>query len=157
MENVVMKGRDALSAKLAQCYIDIRGRRYKFMQMIDFEASVDKSKTEVPILGRTGRAHKANGWSGTFTGTAHYNQSELRQLLLDYKDTGEDVYFSIQITNEDPTSAAGRQTIVLLDCNLDGGTLAKFDADGEILDEDVSGTFDDWKMPEKFNILPGML
>ncbi len=60
---------------------------------------------------------------GTFSGTAHYNQSELRQALLDYKNTGEDVYFEMQITNDDPDSAAGRQTIVFYDCNMDGDTL----------------------------------
>lgn len=81
----------------------------------------------------------------------------MRQLLLRYKDTGEDVYFEIQITNDDPTSAAGRQTIVFIDCNIDGGILAKFDADGEYLDESVEGTFEDFKMPETFKLLDGML
>ena len=39
---------------------------------------------------------------------------------------------------------------------LDGGVLAKFDADGEYLDEDLDGTFEDWSMPEEFNVLDGM-
>lgn len=78
-------------------------------------------------------------------------------MLLDYKNTGEDMYFDIQITNDDPTSAAGRQTIVLIDCNIDGGVLAKFDADGEYLDESVDFTFEDFSMPEEFNILSGMV
>ena len=60
------------------------------------------------------------------------------------------------MTNEDPTSTVGRQTVVLLDCNLDNGTLVKFDADGEYLDEDIEGTFEDFTMPETFNLLDGM-
>ena len=78
-------------------------------------------------------------------------------MMLHYKDTGEDTYFEMQITNEDPTSSAGRQTVVLVDCNIDGGILAKFDADGEYLDEDMDFTFEDFKMPEKFALLNGML
>ena len=74
-----------------------------------------------------------------------------------YKDTGEDVYFEIQISNEDRTSAVGRQTIVLIDCNIDGGILAKFDADGEYLDEDMDFTFEDFRMPETFKELNGFL
>ena len=66
------------------------------------------------------------------------------------------MYFDIQVTNEDPTSAAGRQSIILTGCNLDGGVLAKFDADGEYLDEDINGTFEDWNMPEVFTELAGM-
>ena len=156
LNNVIMKGRDALSAKLAECFVTIDGRRYNFMQMINFEASLEKVKSEVPILGKTGKGHKGNGWSGTFTATAHYNQSIMRQMLIKYKDTGEDTYFEIQVTNEDPTSAAGRQTIVFFDCSTDGGILAKFDADGEYLDESIDGTFEDFKMPESFDLLPGM-
>jgi hypothetical protein len=77
-------------------------------------------------------------------------------MMLDYKDSGEDMYFDIQISNDDPTSAAGRQTVTLLDCNIDGGVLAKFDADGDILDEEVEFTYEDFKMPESFNLLEGM-
>lgn len=85
------------------------------------------------------------------------NQSVLRQALLDYKNTGEDVYFEMQITNDDPTSDAGRQTIIFYDCNTDGGVLAKFDADGEYLDEEIEGTFEDFSMPESFANLTGFL
>ncbi|MBA9087472.1 hypothetical protein FHR92_003957 [Fontibacillus solani] len=156
MNNVTMKARDTISAKLADCFVTINGNRYNFMQMIDFEAKVDKTKTKVPILGRIMEGNKTVGLAGSFSGTAHYNQSIFRQALLDYKNTGIDTYFEIQITNEDPESAAGRQTFVFMDCNTDGGVLAKFDADGEYLDEEIEGTFEDFKMPEGFNILNGM-
>ncbi len=152
-----MKSRDTISAKLAECFITINGNRYNFMQMIDFEAKVDKKKTKVPILGRIMEGNKTVGLSGTFSGTAHYNQSIFRQALLEYKNTGIDAYFEIQVTNEDPESAAGRQTLVFMDCNTDGGILSKFDADGEYLDEEISGTFEDFKMPESFALLNGML
>ena len=155
--NVVMKAKDSISASLAECFVTIEGNRYNFMQMIDFEAKFDKSKTEVPILGKTGKGNKASGWAGTFSATMHYNQSIMRELMLRYKNTGEDVYFEIQVTNSDPTSAAGRQTIVFVDCNIDGGTLAKFDADGDYLDESVEGTFEDFKMPETFDDLDGFV
>lgn len=63
----------------------------------------------------------------------------------------------MQITNDDPTSAAGRQTMIFYDCNTDGGVLAKFDADGEYLDEEIEGTFEDFSMPEAFANLTGFL
>ena len=157
MNNVTMKARDTISAKLAECFITIGGNRYNFMQMIDFEASVEKTKTTVPILGKVMEGNKTVGLAGTWSGTAHYNQSIFRQALLDYKNTGIDTYFEIQVTNDDPESSAGRQTIVFIDCNTDGGILAKFDADGEYLDEDLEGTFEDFKMPESFALLNGML
>lgn len=156
MANAIMKAKDTLSAKLAECYVTIDSRRYNFMQAINLEATFERTKTEVPILGKTGTGNKSTGWKGTGSATFHYNTSIFREMMEKYKNTGEDVYFEIQVTNEDPTSSAGRQTIVLIDCNIDGGTLAKFDADGEYLDEDMDFTFEDFKMPEKFAELSGM-
>lgn len=157
MSNVTMKARDTIAAKLAECYITIGSRRYNFMQMIDMEVTIDKSKSSVPRLGAIMVGHKSCGMEGKFSGTAHYNQSVMRQLLLDYKNSGADTYFEMQITNDDPTSNAGRQTMIFYDCNTDGGTLAKFDADGEYLDEDIEGTFEDFSMPESFANLDGFL
>ncbi len=151
-----MSAKDSVSAKLAECFINIGDNRYNFMQCINLEASFEKSKTEVPILGKTGKGNKSTGWTGTGSATFHYNTSIFRQMMLDYKNTGADVYFDIQVTNDDPTSAAGRQTMVFYGCNIDGGILAKFDADGEYLDEDMDFTFEDFDMPEKFSVLTGM-
>lgn len=150
-----MRGKDAVSGSLAECYITIDGQRFNFMQAITFEASMEKNKTEVPILGKTGKGNKANGWTGTGSMTCHFNQSVMRELLEKYKNTGEDTYFNIEVTNEDPTSAVGRQTLILIDCNLDGGILAKFDADADYLDEDFDFTFEDFQIKETFKELEG--
>ena len=151
-----MNAKDAVSASLAECFITIEGNRYNFMQAINLEASIEKTKSEIPILGRTGKGNKTTGWKGSGSATFHYNTIIFREQLYRYKETGQDVYFDIQITNEDPTSSVGRQTIILKDCNVDGGILAKFDADAEYLDEDLDFTFEDWEMPEQFSHLQGM-
>ena len=36
--NVTMQAKDAISAKLAQCYVTIDDKRYNFMSMTKFEA-----------------------------------------------------------------------------------------------------------------------
>lgn len=156
-ENTVMFSGDTLGAALAECYVTIGDRRYNFMQAINLEAKFEKTKTEVPILGKTGKGNKATGWKGTGSATFHYNTSIFRQMMLDYKNTGSDMYFDMEIINDDPSSKAGSQTINLIDCNIDGGTLAKFDADGEYLDEEFDFTFEDFNMPETFTDLPGFL
>ena len=79
------------------------------------------------------------------------------KLMERYKDTGEDIYFDIQIKNEDPTSEVGSQIVILRGCNLNGGTLVKFDADAEYLDSSVDFTFEDYSIVKEFNNLNGML
>ena len=156
MARNVMHAKDTVSASFAECYVTLEGKRYNLMQAINLEANFEKNKTEVPILGKTGKGNKATGWTGTGSATFHYNTSVFRMLMYRYKETGEDVYFDIQVTNEDPTSAVGRQTVILKDCNVDGGILAKFDADAEYLDEDMDFTFEDFEIPEQFKLLQGM-
>lgn len=158
MANVVMRGRDAVFASLAECFVTLDGKRYNLMQAINVEAKMEKTKTEVPILGKTGMGNKATGWKGTGSCTLHYNQSVFRKFMLEYKGSGTDFYFDMQITNSDPTSAVGEQTIILKDCNLDDIILAKFEAGGEILDEEMAFTFEDWEIVGSgFTLLDGML
>lgn len=154
--NITMLSENAVSAKMAECYFNINGRRYNFMQMIDFTAEVEKKKSSVPILGRPMEGNKTIGLKGTFSGKAHYNQSVMRKALTEYKDSGKDLYFDVMIRNYDRSSGVGAQTVNILGCNADKITLAKFDAAGEWLDETMEGTFEDWNMPEMFKELKGL-
>ena len=154
-----MSARNAVSAKMAECYVTIDGNRYNFMSAINVEVTFEKNKTEVPILGRMNRGHKST--SSTITGSAefHLNTSIWRELAYRFQETGEDVYFDMQITNEDITASdIGRQTIILYDCNLDGITLAAFDADSDdTLTESIDFTVERFEMPEKFDMMSGMM
>lgn len=156
-KNITMNAKDAIAAKLAKCFITLNGNRYNFANMIDMEVKLEKAKSTIPRLGAIMTGHKSTGMEGTFSGTMHYNQSVLRKVLEDYKNTGEDVYFDMQIENNDPTSTAKSQTVILYDCNTDSGILAKFDADGEYIDEEIEGTFEDFSIPESFKQLDGFL
>lgn len=152
-----MNAEDAISGSLGECYVTIQGIVYNLMQAINLEAKMEKTKSEIPILGKTGKGNKTTGWKGTGSATFHYNTSIFREMLYLYKKTGQDLYFDILVTNEDPTSTVGSQTIKLIGCNIDGGILAKFDADAEYLDEDMDFTFEDWELKTPFTLLPGML
>ena len=44
MANITMNAKDAISAKLAECYVTIEGRRYLLMQGKDFEANLKKQR-----------------------------------------------------------------------------------------------------------------
>lgn len=152
----LMDANDAVFGGLAECFITIDGRRYNFMSLTDFESKWEVNVADVPILGKVGMGHKAAGGKGTWSGTAHYNQSHFRAMADTYQKTGAMPYFEIQVSNEDPTSRVGRQTIIHRGCLCDSFTLAKFQAGEEILDEELSGTFESWDMPEKFDELAGV-
>ena len=154
-ENPQMNAKDAVYGSLAECFLTLEGRRYNFMSLTEFESKWEVNVVDVPILGKVGMGHKAAGGKGTWSGKAHYNQSHLRKMADTYQKSGTMPYFEIQVTNADPTSAVGRQTITHHGCLMDTFVLAKFQAGEELLDEELSGTFESWDMPEKFAELPG--
>jgi len=152
-----MQAKDAINAKLAECFVTIEGNRYLLMQAKNFEAKFNKEKQKISILGQTGQGNKTTSWNGTGSMTIYHNTSIFNKLMLRYKNTGEDIYFDTQVTNYDPTSAAGRQTTIYKGCNIDGGVLASFNADGEFTEQDIDFTFEDCEMPEEFKHLDGMM
>ena len=152
-----MKGKDTIAAKMAECFITIGDRRYNFMQMIDMEVQVEKTKTTVPRLGAIMAGHKSCGMEGTFSGTAHYNQSVMRQLLLDYKNSGVDAYFEMQITNDDPSTSVGTQTVVLYNVKLQKMPVAMLDADADFLEEEISFSYTNIEVLNYFKDAPDQL
>ena len=121
---VTMHPRNAVSAKMAECYVTIDGQRYNFMSAIDIEVTFERDKVQVPILGRMNKGNKSVSSSISGSATFYLNQSVWANIAKRFQDTGEDVYFDMQITNEDLTATdVGRQTIILYDCNFDNVVL----------------------------------
>lgn len=149
-----MTGKDVIKGSLAECWVTINGNRYNFAHAISLEATMEKNKTTVPVLGKTGKVTVSSSWEGSGTMTLHYNTSIMRELLYNFKKTGEETYFMIEVYNLLPGTTVPAQSVTLLQCSIDGGIIAKFDADADYLDEDVDFTFDDFEIPQKFDAPP---
>lgn len=154
-----MLAKNAVSAKMAECYVTIEGQRYNFMSAINLEVNFEKGKSEVPILGRMNKGHKAG--SSTITGSAefHFNTSIWRELAYKFQQTGEDLYFDMMIINEDKTAkGVGKQVITLYDCNFDSVLLTAFDADSDDpLTESIDFTAERFEIETAFTMMDGMM
>ena len=115
IKEATMQAKDTVSTKLASAFVTIEGQRYLLFQAKSFEAKIKKNKKTVDILGKTASGNKASGWTGTFDLTIYHNTELFNDLFEKYKNTGEDIYFDLQVTNEDPSSAAGRNTKIYKD------------------------------------------
>lgn len=153
-----LNARDTLSGQEGTAFATITdengGKQNEEMFYVKkLEAKVEKDKTDIKTLGRRGTQHKANGWKGTGSMTIYYVTTLFRQMMLDYISTGKDSYFDLKVTNEDPASAAGKQTIILKNVNLDSVIMASLDTDSTALEEEVSFTFDGVEIESSFNDL----
>lgn len=146
-----LKAKDTISGQEGRAFATINNQVEEMFYIKTLEATVEKQKAEVKTLGRRGVQHKATGWSGSGTMTIFYMTSRFRQMMLDYMKTGVDTYFDIEVTNEDPTSSIGYQTIILRDVNLDSVIMASLDTESDALEEEVSFTFDGVDINQAFS------
>lgn len=149
----ILNAKDTINGTQGTCFAVIDNTRTELMQVKNITATVEKKKTEIPILGITGKQHKAGGWNGTGKMTAYYVSSMFRKMMLDYIKTGKDTYFELMVTNEDPTSSTGTQTVVLKGVNIDTVVFTKLDVEKEALDEEMEFTFNDVDILDTFNEL----
>ena len=146
-----LKSFDPISGKEGVAYAKINGNNEELFFAKTIEASVEKAKSEIKAIGRRMTGHKTTGMSGSGSMTLYYLTPLFRQMLKQYKDTGVDIYFDLVVENNDPSSSAGKQTVLLMDCNLDSVLLTKLDGDSDDpLEEDADFTFEDFDILQEF-------
>ena len=145
-----LKAKDTISGQEARAYMVIDGNSEEMFFAKRLTAYISKEKSEIRTLGKRGVQFKVKGWKGTGQMNIYYATSRFRQMIIDYVEKGEDVYFDIQVINDDPGSGIGCQTVVLKNVNLNKMTAVAFDVDAEALSEDVEFTFDGIELLDSF-------
>ena len=132
--------RDALNGKEGRAFCTINGRQVEMFEESDFK-----------VVGTRLVQKKTTGISLTGSMTLYYGTPEFRELVQAYIKTGDLPYFTMQITNDDPASTVGVQTIAIYNVKLTSGVLALLDADSDFLTEDVSFSFTSFEIISAFN------
>ena len=146
-----MPANDAPSAKLATCFVTIGDRRYAMLMGKDFEATADVESVKVPALGRTVNGYKPSTMDIKFKMTIYHCTEIFDDVVEQFKNTGLMPTFDIQVTSEDPATSVGKSTKIYTDCILDGSVLlSMFDADGELVEQEIEGYAQDFTRPEKY-------
>lgn len=140
-----MRSFHTISGKEGRLFLD--GEELAYIK--EFEATVEKNKIEVPIMGRRMQGHKTIGASGTGTATFYKVTSKFVRLMMDYVKGGPDAYFTFQAVLDDNGSGRGVERVTLYDVNFDSAKIAGLNAEGEALEEEVPFTFEDLDLPEE--------
>ncbi len=140
-EKKVMSVQNTVHGAMAECHVIFDGKPYDFMQAISLH-------TEFRIIRNWfGRPKR---WAGIGTVRFHYNDSAFRRIMAEARARRKDIYFDMLVTNEDPYSNMGRQTILLKGCRINSGAAALFDAESPFLEDFAKFTFKDFEFKEKF-------
>lgn len=142
---------DTISGKEGRAYAKINGNNEELFMAKTIEANVEKNKSEIKAIGKRMTGHKTTGANGSGSMTLYYMTPLFRAMIKQWKETGVDVYFDMVVENDDQESSAGKQSTLLIGCNLDSVVLAKLDGDSDdALDEDVDFTFEDFDILTAF-------
>lgn len=115
------------------------------------EASVDRDKSDIQPVGKRMTLHKTVGSSGSGSCTLYYMSTRFRKDMLDYIKTGVDKYYDMVITNSDPASVSGTQSVKLKGVNFDSMILGQLDGSHTELTEDIDFTFEDYEIITEFD------
>ena len=142
---------DTISGKEGRAYAKINGNNEELFMAKTIEANVEKNKSEIKAIGKRMTGHKTTGANGSGSMALYYMTPLFRAMIKQWKETGVDVYFDMVVENDDQESSAGKQSTLLIGCNLDSVVLAKLDGDSDdALDEDVDFTFEDFDILTPF-------
>ena len=77
-----LRENDTISGKMAKAYIIINNQVEELFYAKSLEATIEKNKVDVPVLGRTNTPQRSAGWSGSGTLTIYYVTSLFRRLRI---------------------------------------------------------------------------
>lgn len=146
-----LSGRDTISTKDAKIFTTINGEVRTMLEAEAFTAKIEKNKEDVQTLGNHWKRKKTTSVEGTGTLGQYKVNSNWLKYGVPYTEGGGDLYFDITLVIEDPTSHAGKQTVLLTGVNLDDIPIADFEADDGVMEDEMDFTFEGVKLIDAFD------
>lgn len=143
--------RDALNGKEGRAVCTINGKQVELFGVKNLKIDYTIDSSDFKIVGTRLVQKKSTGIQLSGSMTIVYGTPQFKQMVKEYMLTGAIPYFTLQVTNNDPATTVGAQTIALYNCRLNSGNLAQLDADADFLTEDVSFDFTSFEILEAFH------
>ena len=135
----------------------IDGRNIEMFNMKKFQSDADFQESDFKVVGTTLVQKKTTGVSLTGSMTIYYGTPYFLRILQEYLKTGRLPYFTLQVTNDDPSTSVGTQTVVLYNMKLQKLPVSMLDADADVLEEEVSFSYTNLEVLNYFNDQPAQL
>lgn len=148
---------DALNGKQGSAFMTLNGQNIEMFNMKKFQSDAEFQETDFKVVGTTLVQKKTTGVSLTGTMTIYYGTPHFLRLLQEYLKTGRLPYFTLQITNDDPATSVGTQTVVLYNVKLQKLPVAQLDADADFLEMEVGFSYTNIEVLNYFNDTPAQL
>ncbi len=134
--------KDTVNGAEGKVFVTREGKQIEVAGMMNITTYADIQGKEMRVVGTRTIQNKANGAKQTGKGTIYYGTSLWTDMVLDYINTGNMPQFDLQITNDDPSSSVGSQTIAYYGCELTGSIpLSILDSEEAMLNYEFNFTY----------------
>ncbi len=147
---VYLDKHNIISGKEGSIFMTVNGRNINLIQTRQVEASLKLTKKEFAVLNKRIDQNKITGSKGEGKMNLYRMSSDFMKIAKQYLDSGQFPDVTLKVTNDDPQSFVGRNTVLLKGVVFDTIPLTSLDVDKEGLDEDVDFTFDDFDILDEF-------
>lgn len=125
--------RDTVNGAEGKVFVTIDGRNVEAAGMRNITTNAEIQSSDMRTIGTRTIQTKNNGAKLTGTASVYYGSNLWLDMVLQYIDTGVMPEFDIQITNSDPATSIGTQSIVYYGCTLTGTIPLSILNDGEAM------------------------
>lgn len=121
--------RDALNGKEGKAFMTLNGRNIEMFSLKKFQSDAEFQESDFKVVGTRLVQKKTTGVSLTGSMTIYYGTPHFLRILQEYLKTGKLPYFTLQVTNDDPSTSVGTQTVAFYNVKLQKLPIAILDAE----------------------------
>lgn len=140
-----------------KAFVVIDGSNELLFGLKKFDSNAEIQTGEFKVVGALTEQEKIKGLKYSGSATIYYGTPTFLKLLTNFKRTGKFPTINFQITNNDPASSLGSQTVVLYNVILKKIPIAILDDSADSLQTDIQFTFNDFEPLKQFNKQPSQL
>ncbi len=144
---------DTISAQEGKAFITIDGATRELFEVSSIKAQLDMVVQERRMLGSRMTQHKVTGVTGSGSATLYFMNSEQLKQTISYIENGTRGNISLLITNSDPQSSVGEQTVKLSNVIFNSVPVTTLEESDDPVTFDSDFTFDNIEVEKEF-VLP---
>lgn len=112
--------KDTVNGAEGKIFVTIDGKNMEVACMRNITTNAEIQSNDMRVIGTRTIQGKNNGAKLTGTGNIYYGTNLFTDMVLQYIQTGVMPEFDIQITNNDPATSIGTQSMAYYGCTLTG-------------------------------------
>ena len=112
--------KDTVNGAEGKIFVTIDGKNMEVACMRNITTNAEIQSNGMRVIGTRTIQNKNNGAKLTGTGNIYYGTNLFTNMVLQYIQTGVMPEFDIQITNNDPATSIGTQSMAYYGCTLTG-------------------------------------